>query len=197
MRRTSVVSGFFRFFLTKKLIRTGNQTMADCVNALKLWTNTARSTIIYDSELDEFTDDGLFDKVRNVNNTAIIGFTPEGDVFGGFFTVAVTEQTTKFFDRNMFIFSFKSRGRCETPKMFFVKEEDLDEKGIIYYKDDYQGRFVNVGAGGGCFFLGNERSTSWCCFLSYSFAQTPNKVLTGSCYPETFICSRIVVAHLE
>ena len=66
--------------------------MADCVDFLKEWTGKAIATIIYDSTADEFTDGGLFNKVKDKQNIAIIGFTTDGDVFGGFYSVAVTKQ---------------------------------------------------------------------------------------------------------
>ena len=97
--------------------------MACCVNALKSWTGKSNANIIYDSTVDEFTDQGLFDKVKSKRNIALIGFTTDDDVFGGFYSVAVEMQEMQFFDPNMFVFSFESHGRCETPQMFIVKEE--------------------------------------------------------------------------
>ena len=66
--------------------------MADCINALKAWTGKARTTIVCDSTTDEFTDDGLYTKLRGKRDIAIIGFTTDGDVFGGFYSVALMEQ---------------------------------------------------------------------------------------------------------
>ena len=62
------------------------------------------TTIIYDSTVDEFTHDRLFNKIRRKQNIAIIGFTTEGYVFGGFFSVAVTRQDSFFDDPNIFVF---------------------------------------------------------------------------------------------
>ena len=66
--------------------------MADRINALKEWTGKACATIIYDSMVDEFTHDGLFDKVKGKLNVVLVGFTADSDVFGVFYSVAVTEQ---------------------------------------------------------------------------------------------------------
>ena len=52
------------------------------INALKEWTGKARATVIFDSTIDEFTRDGLFDNVKAKPNIAIVGFTTDGDVFG-------------------------------------------------------------------------------------------------------------------
>ena len=37
--------------------------MADCVSALREWTGKATATVVYDSTVDEFTADRLFNKV--------------------------------------------------------------------------------------------------------------------------------------
>ena len=66
--------------------------MADCINALKEWTGKAKTTVVYDSTVDEVTHDRLFNTVKGKPNIAVIGFTTDGDVFGGFYSVAVTEQ---------------------------------------------------------------------------------------------------------
>ena len=93
------------------------------VHSLKLWTGKASAKIIYDSIVDEFTDQGLFDKVRGKPNIANIGFTNDGDVFGGFFGVAVMEQKKHFYDPNTCVFSFESHGRYAAPKRFNVKAD--------------------------------------------------------------------------
>ena len=92
--------------------------MTDCINALKEWTGKARATKIYDSTVDEFTGNGNFNKVKGMPNIALVGFTTDGDVFGGFYSVAVTEQDEFLYDPNMFIFSFETHGRCNTPQKF-------------------------------------------------------------------------------
>ena len=66
--------------------------MTHCVNACKEWTGKTNATIIYDSAVDEFTSDGLFETVKGKRNIALIGFTTDGDVFGGFYSIAVTKQ---------------------------------------------------------------------------------------------------------
>ena len=44
-----------------------------------------------------------------------------GDVFGAFYSVAVTKQEEDFYDPSVFAFSFESHGRCMTPQRFPVK----------------------------------------------------------------------------
>ena len=153
--------------------------MADCVNALKEWTGKARATIVFDSTVDEFTHKGLFTKVGGKPNIALVGFTTEGDVFGGFYSRAVTEQEHGFNDPNIFIFSFESHGRCMTPQRFVVYEGLKEWASVMFFKN-YNWGFVEFGVvrfGG--FLLGNERSDSNCQCLSGAFEGLKNTTLTG------------------
>ena len=174
--------------------------MADCINALKAWTGKERATIIYDSTVDEFTDDGLFNKVVGSENIAVIGFTTDGDVFGGFYSVAMTNQDF-LYDRNVFVFSFESHGRCETPHRFAVKRKLKDEAFVGLYKNVRNG-LVLFGVFGHClFYLGNEESNSYCRDLSQGFEGIQDTTLTGesSSWDDGPFhhCTRLVAVQLE
>ena len=173
------------------------------IDALKEWTGKTTATIIFDSTVDEFTDDGLFDKVKGKQNIALVVLTTDGDVFGGFYSVAVTEQDERFYDPNMFAFSFESHGRCETPQRFVVKVKDLKKKAIVFfYKDSLYG-FVWFGVNRvGRFWLGNESSKSYCCNMSRAFEGLENTTLTGQNntnfeIPPYHHCARLVAVQLE
>ena len=178
--------------------------MADCINALKEWTGKANVTIVFDSTFDEFTDDGLFDKVKGKPNIALVGVTTEGDVFGMFYSRAVSEPDKEIFDPNIFIFSFESHGRCTTPQRFALKEKKkgLKEKAFVgFYKSDYG--FVWFGVYGvGSFTLGNEKSESFCMDLSVVFEGLEDTTLTGQNNPGTgdngqyHHCTRLVALQL-
>ena len=178
--------------------------MANCVNALKRWTGKAKATVIFDSTVDEFTDNGLFTKVKGKQNIALVGFTTKGDVFGGFYSVAVTGQYQWFFnDPTIFAFSFESHGRCETPQRFAVPEH-RKESAYVEFWDGFHGcGFVWLGVSGcGGFFLGNERSKSSCCSLSCVFEGIEHTTLTGENnnnyrHPPFFHCARLVAVQLE
>ena len=121
--------------------------MESGIRALKRWTVRANANIIYHSRVGPFTDQGLFDKVEAMANVAIVAFTTEGDVFGGFYNVAVTEQWNAFFDENMFIFSFQSHGRCMTSQRFLVKKKG--QAFVLFYNND-DGWFVNISGEADC-----------------------------------------------
>ena len=176
--------------------------MAHCVDALKGWTSKRRVKTLFDSTVDEFTGDGLFDKVQGKPNIAIVGFTTDGDVFGGFYSVAVTKQEEDFYDLNIFAFSFESHGRCATPQRFFTKEE-LKRKALVeFVKSDDSGFVVFWVEGAGGFWLGNERSDSFCCDMSLGFEGLDDTTLTGQTNtdwknPPYHHCARLVALQLE
>ena len=155
--------------------------MADCVKALKEWTGKANTTIIYDSTVDAFTLDGLFNKVKGKRNIAVIGFTTDGDVFGGFYSVAVMELDRESHDPNIFAFSFESHGRCKTPQRFYVKEgPKKDQRALTCFHKYNASGFVEFSVSGcGSFWLGNERSRSNCQSMSRAFQGIQNTTLTG------------------
>ena len=153
--------------------------MPNCVNALKEWMGKARATIVYDSTVDEFTARCLFQKVKGRSNVAVVGFTTDGDVFGGYYCRAVTEQMKTVYDPTIFAFSFESRGRCATPQRFAVREW-LNEKAYVkfYQKNTYG--FVWFGVDDvGNFRLGNEKLESFCCDLSDAFEGLEDTTLSG------------------
>ena len=152
-----------------------NQTMADCVTALKVWTGKATATVVYDSTVDAFTHNGLFENVKGKRNIAIVGFTTDGDVFGGFYSKAVTRRNKGFYDPDMFAFSFESHGRCATPQRFVPKGYKMTA--YVRFCND-RNEFVMFGVGGH-FSLGNEKSDSWCWAMSDGFEGLERATLTG------------------
>ena len=109
------------------------------MHVLKEWTGKKAATIVYDSRIDPFTKEGLFEKVKDKQNIAIVGFTTDGDVFGGFHAEAVTEKGKGFIDNNFFLFSLESHGRCVTPQRFVAKACVY----VLYCKEYDQGVFVS------------------------------------------------------
>ena len=173
--------------------------MAKGVDSLKQWTVKARAKIIYDSVVDPFTHDGLFVKVKGKPNVAVVGFTTDGDVFGGFFSISVTKQGTQFFDPTIFAFSFESHGRCATPQRFVVKEGLKKDAYVYFSRNDSSSGFVDfwVGSEGG-FWLGNESSKSYCCYMSDVFEGLENTTLTGKTSSSNpHHCALLVAIQLE
>ena len=97
--------------LLYRLRPTQDSTVAEYANSLKQWTGKATARIVFDSTVDEFMSECLFQMVKGKSNIAIIATTTEGDVFGGFYTVTVTERDKRLWDPNVFAFSFESHGR--------------------------------------------------------------------------------------
>ena len=177
------------------------EVMSDGVNALKKWTRKRSARVIFNSTIDEFTNQGLFDKVKCKRNVAVVGFTTDGDVFGGFYSVAVTMQSKHFKDPNIFIFSFESHGRCMTPQRFVLKKKKRDKAYVCFNRGSDNNGFVFFGCSGG-FGLGNERSCTWCGDLSEAFEGIEDTTLTGQTNPGSFDngqhhhCTRLIAVHL-
>ena len=166
------------------------------VDALKRWTETSLTSIVYDSRVDPFTDDGLFERVRGKKNVAIVAFTMDGDVFGGFHSVAVMSQHSPNKDKKMFAFSLESRGRCATPKRFPVKTV-RNNACVKFWRNDSDGWFVSFTVNSlGCFYLGNCSSRTWCRDLSFAFQGIEDTTLTGK-NNEAFCCCRLVALTLS
>ena len=164
-------------------------------NALKHWTGKSRATIIYDSTVDEFTYNGLFEKVKGKRNIALIGTTTEGDVFGGFYNLPVTKRWEEFYNPTIFAFSFESHGRCATPQRFAVKER-VSAKGYVRFYKNLSTAFVVFGLTGvGGFLLGNEQSDSSCNYMADCFEGLQNTTLTGS--NRIHHCTRLVAVQLS
>ena len=161
-----------------KHINTGTKG----VDALRAWTGTTTATIIFDSTVDEFTSDGLFKAVKAKPNIAIITSTTDGDVFGGFYSVAVTSQDEAFYDPSIFVFSFESHERCATPQRFVSKPGREISASVRFCAKDRDGWFVCFeGASSlGYFVLGNEKSSTWCVDLYWGFEGIENTTLTGN-----------------
>ena len=118
--------------------------MADRVKSLKEWTGKASATVLGGNNKDTFTRDGLFEKNKSKSNVALVVFTTDGDVFGGFYSVAVTEQWENSSDRDIFVFSFESHGRLETQQRFVVKE-DMKSNTVRFLHERQLGMFGSRG----------------------------------------------------
>ena len=171
--------------------------MAECLNALKEWTGKSTVTIIYDSMVDEFTDECMFQTVRGKPNIAIVATTTEGDVFGGFHSVAVTEQNKQLYDPNIFAFSFESHGRCMTPQRFYLSNESNGMAVGVFFKNNTLGRYVMFHGANGGLSIGNEKSNPWCFYQSQCLVGVEDTTLAGKEDSEKFTCSRLVAIQLE
>ena len=165
-------------------------------STLQQWAGKTTASVVYDSTVDEFTDEGLFQKVSGLRNVAIVATTTDGDVFGGFYSVAVTKHDTFFEDPKMFIFSFESRGRCKTPQRFESNGRWVEDVTVEFFKKDSDGWFVSFGCCGGGFYLGNEMSDTFCNNVSWGFENIEDTTLTGT-NQEKFTCARLVAIRLE
>ena len=193
---TGVVKKVLRLFPNPPTEINGERQKGNLfINALKQWTGKSSATVIFDSTVDEFTNHGLFNKIKGKHNVAFVGFTTEGDVFGGFYSVAVTNFYDFFHDPNLFAFSFESHGRCKTPQRFVVKQELRHLARVRFFKGDDFGQFVQFD-GPGWFYFGNEKSRTYCHLLSAGFEGIKDTTLTGTTGVK-YTCYRLIAILLE
>ena len=176
--------------------------MPSCVDVLKQWTGKSDVKVLYDSTVDEFVANAVFQAVKGRRNIAIVACTTEGDVFGGFYTVAVTQQSQAFYDPNIFVFSFESHGRCMTPQRFTLKRVFKKRAFMFFYRNRFEGRFLDFGVGDCGFGLGDEQAPTCCWCVSWVFDGMDDTTLTGkSCEvwesEKTHHCSRILAVQVE
>ena len=169
------------------------EVMTKGVDALKTWTKKDHATVVYDSVVDDFTAEGLFDAVKETPNIALVGFTADGDVFGGFFKHSVRRQGGFNFGAGIFAFSFESHGRCMAPQRFVVKEEWKEWASVRFNENSRYG-FVHFEVRGSCFLLGNEESHTFCENMSQGFECIQDTTLVGT--SGNYRCTRIIAFHL-
>ena len=170
------------------------------INTLVEWAGKTTGVVVYDSDRDEFTDTAVFDTLKGKANIAVIGLTTDGDVFGGFYSVAVTARGSPCYDPNIFAFSLESNGRCATPQKFAVKERLRDKATVEFFENNTNG-FISfwVDFAGG-FWLGNERSNSTCIGMSCGFEEQEDTTLSGkdgNFHGEVHHCIRLIGIQLE
>ena len=139
-------------------------------------------------------------RMLRANQTSRLLGSPDGDVFGGFYSVAVKERDNEegYYDPNIFAFSFEAHGRCMTPQMFAVNEGLKTKARVTFWKDFPFGFVCFVVGCFGCFWLGNEKSDSWCSELSKAYEGIQDTTLTGKNGCGPFLqCYRLVAIQLE
>ena len=69
---------------------------------------------------------------------------------------------------------------------------------VKFFKDDSDGRFVQFGTSAARFYLGNDKSNTFCQDLSKGFEGLEDTTLTGKrTYRERFACIHLVAIQLQ
>ena len=169
------------------------------VDALKEWTGKDSVSCVYDSNVDAFTHDGLFEKIVNKPNIALVGFTADGDVFGAFHGPAATRFGRNVYDPSMFLFSFESHGRCPTPQRFFPQRCFQNVACVKYVRNCGCG-FVEFLSGPSRVWLGNGDMRTASTNAGFGFDGLSHTTLTGANHvddDEFFLCVRVMAFQLE
>ena len=136
------------------------------------------SMAVYDSLTDAFTAETLFTRLANKPNVAVIGFTDDNDVFGGFFP-----EPLRMIDETYYVVSVQTRGRA-SPRVFRVHSDRTGQACVTVCSNNREG-FIHFGVTGyGGFWLGNTESHTHCYSLSQAFQEIDDTTLTDAAFPE-------------
>ena len=167
------------------------------LQALKGWTQKQNATIIFDSSYDPFVFNVFHERVMNVQDVAVVGFTSEGCVFGGFFHRPVGVVNVQVEDPHVFAFSFASRGACETPQQFVPPDvlQAVSPPGVRLMTND--SGFIRFSVGGvQGFSLGNQQSKTSSSECSIGFRGMNDEILSGKPGKSKYTCVRLVALRL-
>ena len=169
--------------------------LSEGLKALKTWTCKSKATLVFDSDKDGW-DKLKFNEVMKSPSHAVIGFTDEGDVFGGYVSVPLTE-TGFFRDDGQFAFSFFSHGRCAVPQRWMMKK-NREYAGLdVYIWPTGDNDFIRFGCFGSGLFRFNSRKNGSDIFdPSDRFDGLGDTVLTGQNKAD-FTTTRLLVVRLK
>ena len=173
--------------------------LQQCIRRLEGWTATKHGRVVYDSRVDPFTAHGLFTAVCQKPNIAIVGFTTEGDVFGGFYSVAVFDTCLFFHDPHLFAFSFVRDGPTLTASKFTLKAV-YEKNAFVFFLENSTNGFVYFHGGKGGFFLGGPKSDSYCQDMATTFEGLDEerfRVKPGSPTGPYYYCQMLVAVQFS
>ena len=173
------------------------------------WLDRPYTRVLYDSDAEEFTNDGLFAAVVGKPDVAVVAVTTAGDVFGGAVRLPALRQDRRVFDAGVFLFSFEAHGRCATPRQIHARPGEADWLYACFRRANNDGWFVEFYVSGyGGLALGNEASETYCYRLSSGFADISDTALSGGTMTEDvysegpevyrhsmFFCARLIVVQ--
>ena len=177
-------------------VLTDTPALAKGIEALKEWRELPNVTLIYDSTVDPFTSEDLYRRIVNRPNVSYIAFTSEGDIFGVSLRSPLPSGVRQVQDWNIFVFSFESHGRCETPKMFRPEPNRMGMTFMTFMNDENEFFHTHVRMRGGLAF-GNERCATKSWGMSQAFVGLEDTTLTGKGDNERYTCTRLIAVQLS
>ena len=177
-------------------VLTETPALAKGIEALKAWRELPNVTLIYDSTVDPFTMEDLFQRVVDRPFVSYIAFTSDGDIFGVSLQRAVPPGVRQVQDGHLFVFSFESHGRCETPQMFRPPSDRIGGTYLTFSNNDNEFFHTHVRFRGGLAF-GDERCATKSWGIADSFPGLEATTLTGKPDNERYTCTRLIAVQLS
>ena len=167
------------------------------LDTLKRWTNATASHIVFDADRRLIVGRAFFPKCGGLANLALVAFTRDGDVFGGFVKRRFPRENERAKDPGHFLFSLYSHGRGSAPAMFPLTEQARQEVAVQTFYDDNVAGFLRFG-GRGALTLGNNSFTPFAKNLRLSYVGLPDTLLTGaSGEARPIVYERLIVFQLQ
>ena len=163
-------------------------------DALKVWTGKTNATIVYDSSSCEW-DHNKFNELLKTPSNAVIGITEDGDVFGGFVSVAIEKANHWLPDGSLFVFSLFCHWRCDVPQKWELLERRKNVTETVMIFDTTNSSFIRFGSFG-FFFFGEGRNCSYIGRLDMCFEGSNSFAITGR-EDARFTTNRLLIIHLE
>ena len=142
-------------------------TIQQNVKTLKEWAGKEHAEVVYDSAACDFSHDAFNECFESPSN-AVVGITEDGDVYGGFVSVAVDQVKTFTPDPGNFIFSLASHRRCPVPQRWVIKPEKQETAVALFDDNTYFIRFGGADKEGRMFFITGPNG-SFCYNLRESY----------------------------
>ena len=171
------------------------------VKTLKEWAGKETAELVYDSAACGFSHDA-FNACFESPNNAVVAITEDGDVYGGFVSVAVNGIGGYVTDADHFIFSLASHRRCAVPQRWAIKSEK--QATAVKLFNTNASYFIRFGGGSdeGRLYLIPGRNESFCFNPSESYDGVGDLWLCGIDYDQTkdtgcVTLRRLFVVHLN
>ena len=164
------------------------------LDALTAWTARTSAALVFDTDTDGWDHRKFNDVLRRPSN-AVVAFTEQGDVFGAFVSVAVTETNRVLPDGGQFAFSLDSRWRCGVPRRWVLRDDRKDAGRDVEIDNPASNVFVAFGSDGHIVFVKGRR-TSYVGDPSGTYEGLGDDVLIGEARTH-FTTARLVVVRLE
>ena len=169
-------------------IEVGNEYIDDNIDMLEEWSGLEVGEVLYDSERDGKQSKTFRDKILHHKQMYFIIIDSDGNVFGHYHSTKIDKVNVDYYDRNIFMFTLNSNGRCE------VRKFEQNSRVYTYIYGDEE--FIFCGACLGEYYINNfdKKESQINKSIMSSLKEINENTLTGKC--GKFKLKRLVVLKI-